>query len=123
MNSPDWDFDGARRISVAIGTAHRSGLHGSRPMTFPKKTILLGYSEGPSANIEIAASERNRPIADEGSASGAIEPFKLPMTTAKVLTDNFGFLLSGRDRYNWARRRGTLLPRRHQVKHLEFVVS
>jgi hypothetical protein len=43
---------------------------------------------------------------------------KLPMTTAKVLTNNCGFPPFGTRSVQLSeRRRGTLLPKRHQIKH------
>ena len=46
------------------------------------------------------------------------------MTTAKVSTNNCGFPLFGTRSVQLSeRKRGTLLPKRHQIKHLEFVVS
>jgi hypothetical protein len=56
----------------------------------------------------------------EASAS----PSGFLMTTAKGSTNNFGFRPFGTRSVQLSeRKRDTLLPKRHQIKHLEFVVS
>src|SRR5580658_11094035 len=46
------------------------------------------------------------------------------MTTAKVSTNNCGFSPFGTRSVQLSERKsGRLLPKRHQIKHLEFVVS